>query len=61
MPVIQSAFDGYNGTIFTYGQSGSGKTYTMTGGVDDYEDRGIIPRTISYIYERIKQDKERNY
>jgi len=41
--VIDSAFDGYNGTIFAYGQTGSGKTFTITGGEDNYEQRGIIP------------------
>lgn len=61
MPVIQNAFEGYNGTVFAYGQSGSGKTFTMTGGLDNYEDWGIIPRTINYIFQRIKEDKERNY
>ena len=46
--VIDNAFEGFNGTIFAYGQTGSGKTYTMTG--ERYADRGIIPRTISYIF-----------
>ena len=36
------------GTIFAYGQTSSGKTHTMMGGKDD---SGIIPLTISRIYE----------
>jgi kinesin family protein 6/9 len=48
-PVIDNCLEGYNGTIFTYGQTGSGKTYTMSGG-DEWEERGIIPRVLSYIY-----------
>lgn len=47
---LRSALDGYNATIFAYGQTGSGKTFTITGGVEKYADRGIIPRTISYIF-----------
>lgn len=42
--------DGYNGTIFAYGPTGSGKTYTITGGTEKYTERGIIPRTLSYIF-----------
>ena len=52
--VIDSAIDGYNGTIFAYGQTGSGKTYTITG-VESISMRGIIPRTLSYIFEEIKK------
>ena len=48
-PVIDNCLDGYNGTIFAYGQTGSGKTFTMSGG-DLWEDRGIIPRVLSYIF-----------
>ena len=47
---IDGCFDGYNGTIFAYGQTGSGKTFTITGGAEMYADRGIIPRTLSYIF-----------
>ena len=48
-----SALDGYNSTIFAYGQTGSGKTYSITGGTDSYNDRGIIPRCISLIYDEM--------
>ena len=50
--VVDSALDGFNGTIFAYGQTGSGKTFTMTGGTESYDDRGIIPRTLSYIFNQ---------
>jgi kinesin family protein 6/9 len=53
--VVDSALDGYNGTIFAYGQTGSGKTFTMTGGTESYDDRGIIPRTLSYIFNQKEQ------
>ncbi|GAB5360389.1 hypothetical protein AAMO2058_000623600 [Amorphochlora amoebiformis] len=43
-PVIDSVLKGFNGTIFAYGQSGSGKTYSMTGAPASYKQRGIIPR-----------------
>lgn len=50
---VLSALDGFNSTIFAYGQTGSGKTFTITGGTESYNDRGIIPRTLSLIYEEI--------
>nr|XP_047132841.1 kinesin-like protein KIF6 isoform X2 [Hydra vulgaris] len=50
-PVIKNVLCGYNGTIFAYGQTGSGKTFTITGGAERYVDRGIIPRTLSYIFK----------
>ena len=53
--MIESCFEGYNGTIFAYGQTGSGKTYTITGGAERYADRGVIPRTISYIFNEISK------
>lgn len=44
---IHDVLNGYNGTIFTYGQSGSGKTYTMYGEkLLDNEYKGIIPRSM---------------
>ncbi|PAA81228.1 hypothetical protein BOX15_Mlig027733g3, partial [Macrostomum lignano] len=57
-PVINNVLSGYNGTIFAYGQTGSGKTFTVTGGAERYADRGIIPRTLSYIFAYFEQRPE---
>ena len=48
--LVQSAIDGYNVCIFAYGQTGSGKTYTMEGD-ENMEKLGIIPKTITKIFE----------
>ena len=55
-PVVDSTLEGFNGTIFAYGQTGSGKTFTITGGAERYADRGIIPRTLSYIFAKLGGD-----
>lgn len=59
--VVDSCFEGYNGTIFAYGQSGSGKTFTITGGAERYADRGIIPRTLSYIFSHVSKDTQSKF
>lgn len=60
-PVIDSCLDGYNGTVFAYGQTGSGKTFTMSGG-DDWKQRGVIPRVLSYVFEEFRRrSKEVGY
>lgn len=53
---VLDAMDGMNSTIFAYGQTGSGKTYTMFGG-DSYAERGIIPHTISLLFDEIKAQR----
>ncbi|XP_048205160.1 kinesin-like protein KIF6 [Perognathus longimembris pacificus] len=60
-PVAESVLAGYNSTIFAYGQTGSGKTFTITGGAERYSDRGIIPRTLSYIFEQLQKDSSKIY
>ncbi|RVE66374.1 hypothetical protein OJAV_G00106690 [Oryzias javanicus] len=60
-PVADSVLAGFNGTIFAYGQTGSGKTFTITGGAEHYSDRGIIPHTLSYLFERFSQDSSTVY
>ncbi|XP_041878227.1 kinesin-like protein KIF9 isoform X3 [Corvus kubaryi] len=49
--LVAKALQGYNGTIMCYGQTGAGKTYTMTGVTSDYRRRGIIPRAIHQIFK----------
>ncbi|KAF5896227.1 kinesin-like protein KIF6, partial [Clarias magur] len=60
-PVADTVLAGYNGTIFAYGQTGSGKTFTITGGPECYSDRGIIPRTLSYLYQHFSRDSSMVY
>lgn len=51
--ICQDVLEGYNGSIFAYGQTGAGKTHTMSGPVDmeDYEnDRGLCMRVASYLF-----------
>lgn len=58
-PVIDKCMDGFNGTIFAYGMTGSGKTHSMQG--SEYE-AGIIQLAVNEIYERIEFDQHRkNY
>lgn len=44
---------GYNGTIFAYGQTSSGKTHTMEGVLGDSKMQGIIPRIVNDIFNHI--------
>lgn len=55
-PIISNVLEGYNGTIFAYGQTGTGKTHTMTGVENDEEHRGIMPRAFEDIFKCIKGD-----
>ncbi|NWX01424.1 KIF9 protein, partial [Caloenas nicobarica] len=49
--LVSEALIGYNGTIMCYGQTGAGKTYTMTGATAEYKHRGIIPRAIQQVFK----------
>ena len=48
--LVESVLEGYNGTIFAYGQTGCGKTHTMVGYEDNDADKGIIPRCFDHIF-----------
>ncbi|KAG2624273.1 hypothetical protein PVAP13_3KG119900 [Panicum virgatum] len=57
-PIVNEVLEGYNCTIFAYGQTGTGKTYTMEGGgtrkVKNGElptDAGVIPRAVRQIFD----------
>lgn len=66
-PLIESVLNGFNATIFAYGQTGTGKTYTMEGYRDeklplcDQVNRGIIPRTFEQIFQTIEQSDNKQY
>lgn len=51
-PTVDDILNGYNGTVFAYGQTGAGKSYTMYG-LDDDEGRGVTPRIIEQIFTSI--------
>ncbi|KAH1027568.1 kinesin-like protein Klp68D [Dendroctonus ponderosae] len=50
-PLVASVLEGYNGCVFAYGQTGTGKTYTMEG--SDEDEMGIIPRAFEQIWAHI--------
>ena len=52
--VVDRALAGINGTILAYGQTGAGKTYTMTGGTEGYAARGLCPRVVAHLFERME-------
>ncbi|XP_034177955.1 kinesin-like protein 68D [Osmia lignaria lignaria] len=60
-PLVSSVLDGFNGTIFAYGQTGTGKTYTMEGLKSDHERRGVIPRSFEHIFNHIGRSENMQY
>lgn len=52
-PIVKDVLSGYNGTIFAYGQTSSGKTHTMEGTIGDDSLEGIIPRIVNDIFQYI--------
>lgn len=51
--IVKDVLGGYNGTIFAYGQTSSGKTHTMEGVLGDTLLQGIIPRIVNDIFNYI--------
>lgn len=54
--LVQSAVDGYNVTVFAYGQTGAGKTFTMYGAKGN---EGIAPKTIQELYKILERNSNR--
>ena len=52
-PVLENIFQGWNGTIFAYGQTSSGKTFTMQGAMTNDKLKGIIPRIVDGVFDFI--------
>ncbi|KAJ4917991.1 P-loop containing nucleoside triphosphate hydrolases superfamily protein [Raphanus sativus] len=55
-PVIKSVIDGYNACIFAYGQTGTGKTFTMEGLP---ESPGIVPRAIKGLFKQVESSNHK--
>merc|ERR1719392_133505 len=56
--IVKDVLCGYNGTIFAYGQTSSGKTHTMEGVIGDPDLQGIIPRIVNDIFNHIYSMEE---
>ncbi|XP_010494172.1 PREDICTED: kinesin-like protein KIN-UA [Camelina sativa] len=58
-PVVEGVLDGYNGTIMAYGQTGTGKTYTLGQlGEEDVADRGIMVRAMEDILAEVSLETD---
>lgn len=60
MPLLDDVLDGFNGTIFAYGPTGSGKTYTIMGKAldsNEFELDGLIPRSVDSLFDKMKSFK----
>ncbi|KAG0496662.1 hypothetical protein HPP92_001353 [Vanilla planifolia] len=62
-PIVDEVLEGFNCTIFAYGQTGTGKTYTMEGGKKTKlfrkngefpDDAGVIPRVVRQIFDELE-------
>ncbi|EXJ75949.1 kinesin family member 11 [Cladophialophora psammophila CBS 110553] len=61
-PILNEMLTGYNCTIFAYGQTGTGKTYTMSGDMTDTlgllsDAAGIIPRVLYSLFQKLEADE----
>uniref|UniRef100_A0A336MQK5 Kinesin-like protein n=1 Tax=Culicoides sonorensis TaxID=179676 RepID=A0A336MQK5_CULSO len=60
-PLVSSVLEGFNGCVFAYGQTGTGKTFTMEGLKNDPEQSGVIPRTFEQIWSHINRAQNMNF
>ncbi len=51
-PIVQAAMTGFNGTVFAYGQTASGKTHTMMG---SQSEPGVIPLAVDELFDFIRK------
>ena len=54
-PIVNGVVEGYNGTVFAYGQTSCGKTFTMDGIQTPSAQKGIIPRCCEHILSSTRQ------
>ncbi|CAB3237577.1 unnamed protein product [Arctia plantaginis] len=58
LPIVEGLIRGKNGLLFTYGVTGSGKTFTMTG---EPQNCGILPRALNIIFKTINDFQAHKY
>lgn len=51
-PLVDSVVEGYNGTVFAYGQTGCGKSFSMMGIPEPASQLGVIPRVFQHVFDR---------
>jgi len=54
--IVDNCLAGFNSTLFAYGQTGAGKTFSLVGKLDNPDLFGIIPRAGSYLFDHIEND-----
>ena len=52
-PIVDACIEGFNGTVFCYGQTGTGKTHTMEGKDEPASERGILPQAFHHVFDAI--------
>lgn len=60
-PIVDSVMEGYNGTVFAYGQTGTGKTFSMKGIDEPPELRGIIPNSFQHVFDAIDASEDADF
>ncbi|CAL8133721.1 unnamed protein product [Orchesella dallaii] len=60
-PLVEGVLEGYNATVFAYGQTGCGKSFTMQGISDSVPNKGIIPRAFEHVFESIETSDNLKY
>ena len=57
-PLVEFVMDGYNSTVFAYGQSGAGKSWSMSGDVEsgDKTKYGMMPQAVEYLFEQVNKN-----
>jgi len=60
-PLVEGVTEGYNGTVFAYGQTGGGKTFTMQGITEPAAQRGLIPRAFDHIFDTVAVAEHTRY
>ena len=58
---VEDAFEGYHGMVFVYGQTGTGKTFTMSNKSDNPELEGMLQRSVGMVFNKIVADKAGDY